>query len=58
MIIIKSTDNDLSFITNSLKCKENLYENKGINIIKGAYYEQRGIYPTLQRIIGQGQGIY
>lgn len=57
-MIIKEKDNDLSFITNSLHCKENIYENKSINILKGAYYEQRGIYPTLQRIIGQGQGIY
>ena len=33
MIIIKGTENDLSFITNSLRCKENILENKGIKIL-------------------------
>lgn len=46
MIIIKGTENDLSFITNSLRCKENILENKGINIIK---YDTGRIYRTLQQ---------
>ena len=49
MIIIKGTENDLSFITNSLRCKENLLESKGINIIKGVYNDTGRIFRTLQQ---------
>ena len=46
MIIIKGTENDLSFITNSLHCKENILENKGLQFIK---YDTGRIYRTLQQ---------
>jgi len=49
MIIIKSSDNDLSFITDSLHCKENMLENKGINLIKGADYEPGRICGTYNK---------
>ena len=55
MIIIKGTENDLSFITNSLRCKENILENKGINIIK---YDTGRIYRTLQQSEWTRQGTY
>ena len=49
MIIIKGTENDLSFIANSLHCKEDIFESKGINIIKGVGYDTGRIYRTLQQ---------
>lgn len=53
-MIIKK-DNDLSFITNSLGCKENLLESKGLQFIK---YDTGRIFRTLQQGDRERQGTY